>query len=612
MRSLPYEATTVTHFLVLTKLDDFQDLFQPCVYLEEWCIPDHEKQSIDQNKEIISNHPALRRINSRHSFNFTSKIYERLLPKLSHWLNTTHHVNYSLQYWRIVIGPFLLQYIQTLYQRTVILKKAHALHLNLDTIGLTPTSFISLNNTADFLYCVEYSDAWNHQLLTQVWNILFKPISRYKNYYWDSELDKLQSNNDHNHRYSVRTKLIINLTTIFVRIFRRKMVGLCGTDIIFCGKKNILKLILMSKLKIMPIFVHHNKKVREHNNKKSANHDIRRQLITLENESHFSRLILETLIVNLPLDFLENYNDMVKRSAACYPYQPSVIFAIGWLGNDLMKFWAAKCAEKGSKLVSLQHGGAYGHYDYHTHEELERNNTDIFISYGWIEKNVIPAPVVLTSELIKEKRINNTKRDKILWAIIPVGNPYSICLPYFSAQKTSPYIAWQQRFLHAMDYNILNNITIRPKPGHKIPHHFQSDWKTIKIDNANSKETFFESLHNTKILIVDNLNTTFLYGLALNIPTIIFWDKKFWPIRNNAKPYFKLLHEAKIYHATPESAAEFLNEIADDPTIWWDSKPVQNARKIFCDTYMRTSEHYLKDWKKILLDIQKNQTNTFS
>ncbi|OGT44925.1 MAG: hypothetical protein A3E82_00635 [Gammaproteobacteria bacterium RIFCSPHIGHO2_12_FULL_38_11] len=599
---------TKTNFLILTKLDGFQDLSQPCIYLEEWCIPDNEKQSFDHNKEIVFDHPALRRIDSRHSFNFTAKIYERLLPKLSQWLNTTHHVNYSLQYWRIVIGPFLLHYIQTLYQRVVILKKAHALHHNLDTIGITPESFITLNSTADFLYCAGYSDAWNHQLLTQIWNILFKPMTRYKNNHWDLESDKLPSNSNRDHCYSLKAKLLINLTTFFVKLFRKKIVGLCGTDIIFCGKKNLLKLILLSKLRIIPIFIHQDKKT-PNQNKKSGNNDIRRQLVTLENESRFSRLILETLIVNLPLDFLENYNDVVKRSAASFPYQPSVIFAIGWLDNALMQCWAAQCAEAGSKLVSLQHGGTYGHFEYHTHEQLERNNTDIFISCGWIDKNVIAAPVILTSELIKEAVNNNTKRDKILWTITPCGSTYPFFLPFFSAQKSTGYIAWQKRFLQATDCNILHNITIRPKPGHKIPPHFQSDWKTIKIDSGNNKETFFERLQDTKILIVDNLNTTFLYGLALNIPTILFWDKKFWPIRNNAKPHFKLLHEAKIYHATPESAAEFLNEMADNPTAWWNSKPVQEARTIFCDTYMHTSEHYLKDWKKILLNIQ---TNTFS
>ncbi|OGT36766.1 MAG: hypothetical protein A3F12_00595 [Gammaproteobacteria bacterium RIFCSPHIGHO2_12_FULL_38_14] len=601
----------MSNFLVLTKLKNFQNNSPDRIYLGEWCLSDNENDGIGSDTIIISKHPSLSRIDSIHSFNFTIKIYERLLPKFSCWLNKTHGVNYSERYWRIVFGPFLLQYIQTVYHRTIILKKAHALYRNLHTIGLSKKSFTSVKNTNDFLYCVRNTDAWNHQLLTQIWNVLFKPIVLYKNYYWDDESSEFPSKKNVNFRYSLKTKIIIRATIFFVKLFEKKIVGLCGTDIMLYTKKNLLVLILLSKLRIMPIFAPQNVK-KPDQDKRDTNQDTRNQLLALDGESRFCRLILETLTINLPLDFLENYTDTVKRSATFYPYQPSVIFAIGWIEDDLMKFWAAMSSEKGSKLISLQHGGVYGQFLYTTYEYLERGSTDFFISWGWSDKNVIPAPVIFASILTRDACIIRKKTKDILWAITSPGGIYLTHLPFFSSPASKAYIDWQKRFLKNTDQNILNTITIRPRPGQSAPPHFLSGRKILKIDAANKKETFYDSLKNTKIFIVDNLNTTFLYGLALNIPTILFWERKYWPIRDSAKPYFNLLEKSGIYHNSPESAAAFLNKIVDDPGGWWNSNAVQNARKKFCDTYIRTSGHYLKDWVKILINIQKNHTNTFS
>ena len=66
-----------------------------------------------------------------------------------------------------------------------------------------------------------------------------------------------------------------------------------------------------------------------------------------------------------------------------------------------------------------------------------------------------------------------------------------------------------------------------------------------------------------------------------------------------------LLEQVKIYHPSPELAANFLNQIVENPSLWWNSKLVQDARECFCKTYALTSTHPLKDWAKILIDMQK-------
>ena len=47
--------------------------------------------------------------------NFTDKIYEKYLTKISIILNRLHKVNYSKEYWRIVVGPWLSGIIKNIY-----------------------------------------------------------------------------------------------------------------------------------------------------------------------------------------------------------------------------------------------------------------------------------------------------------------------------------------------------------------------------------------------------------------------------------------------------------------------------------------------------------------
>ncbi|OGT25466.1 MAG: hypothetical protein A3E54_05095 [Gammaproteobacteria bacterium RIFCSPHIGHO2_12_FULL_41_25] len=595
-------------FLVMSSLPEFCDNSKPCVYLGEWCLSWEEKISKNFHGKAIFSDSLVNKINSIHGFNYTIKIYEALLPKLSQWLNTVHHLQYSLRYWRIIIGPFLLLYIQTVYHRFMLLKKAHTAYSNLNTIGLTSSSFVTPDDTDDFLYLAGHSDGWNHQLLTQLWNLTFQPISRNRDYFWDPELKQRHANAQEITRYKIRTKIQIHLIKLLIKITGKRVTGLHNTDIIFCGKWNLLKIFLLSKLKALPLFEVLPKQILSHK-KKAISKVIRNELGSIEVKGSFSKLILETLKINLPLNFLESYQNANEESQRCFPYKLNTVFTLSLIENDKMKFWAARQVEAGGKLVTMQHGGCYGHYSFSTYENIERENTDAFISWGWSDngKKIIPSPGVFISKLIEENRKNPRSEEchLILWS---VTEPTSRYLTYFSAFPVTttmyPYLKWQERFLAAVKTDVLNEILFRPRQTRQWHHYIVSRWKTLKIDTENEKEAFFNRLKNTKILVVDNLNTTFLYGLALNIPTILFWEKNSYPIRKEAKPFFELLQNAKIYHDSPESAATLLNNVAENPASWWSNRVVQNAREKFCDTYIKTSDHALREWAKILITIQ--------
>ncbi len=109
--------------------------------------------------------------------------------------------------------------------------------------------------------------------------------------------------------------------------------------------------------------------------------------------------------------------------------------------------------------------------------------------------------------------------------------------------------------------------------------------------------------------MVDTCQTTFLYCLAFNIPTILFWDQDVTKIREAAKPWFKDFERLKIYHSTPESAAKMLNEISNNPSEWWNNKELQKVRLDFCNQFAKLRPGWLKEFSETLVKKAECEVN---
>ena len=83
-----------------------------------------------------------------------------------------------------------------------------------------------------------------------------------------------------------------------------------------------------------------------------------------------------------------------------------------------------------------------------------------------------------------------------------------------------------------------------------------------------------------------------------NVPFIALFDKKYCPLDEEAKKYYKNLENSKIIFYNPIDAAKHVNEIYDDVYSWWNSADLQKGRKIFCEKYARKRNNFFNNWKK--------------
>jgi putative transferase (TIGR04331 family) len=107
----------------------------------------------------------------------------------------------------------------------------------------------------------------------------------------------------------------------------------------------------------------------------------------------------------------------------------------------------------------------------------------------------------------------------------------------------------------------------------------------------------------SRLCIHDYLGTTWLETLSMNFPTVVFCDPSRIKIIESAQPYLDDLRLINILHDSPESAAEFINKIYEDPMSWWMSSELQQVREKFCNQFARKSENWLEEWKEELLKM---------
>lgn len=586
-------------FLAFTALEEFWHTSEPMIFLGKWCKLSHRKflwEKLDA-EVLCSSHGDYDHVEA---YNYTIEIYEGLLPKIANWLNEIHKVENTLRYWRILIGPFLLIYIQIVYERLTHLKAAYALHPQLNSIGMAPKSYLTTINTHEFL-SLSSEDAWNQQLFTQLSILGFKAPDSYIEFCWNADLKTRNKKISAPLISSKFTKIKQKLLQWYIKFRGSKIIDVCHYYHGFT-KKNLYELFLVSKGRILSVASSqfpHKENIRDN----KPNLLIRDKITNITPLDGFSKLVLETLKINLPLNFIEYYQEASSIHLCSLPYQPGVILAgAAWVYNDQLKFWAARVAEQKTKLVGAQHGGGYGALICHSYGLLERSLTDVYISWGWkSEMDVIPMPSTFICKRFLDCKTSN--QFGTLWATNSIARyPYSVSASAFNPES---YLQWQLRFVEVLNPTVCSEMLMRLSPS-ADSHYFQDCQKMfpqLTIEVSNDSISFYPQLYNAKIFITDVFGTTFNYSLAFNIPTIIFLDPTVWALTDYAKPYFKALHEVGIYHDCPESAAAMVNKIAANPIEWWGSERVQSARKFYCDTYARTSDHWLKEWSDLLVDI---------
>ena len=566
------------------------------ILLGDWCI---NEDSLDTNEidklKIIDYHFNDRKklYDSKKEIN---KIYDELLIILTSSLNKLFKKNNNKRYWEIIWGCWLHTFILVLFDRNISIENILKKHPNSVTNILNPKSYIIASNTAEYLNNVQ-SDFYNFQIYSSLW-------SKYEGNINSIISNSYKTKNTINSIYYYCKILLMNFCRPFFElIFKKSNIISYSTGF---PKKTLLKIIFKSNFKIIPFELFADDKIK---NSKKINQDLilRYELKNIlikfkKKNNNFLNLCLDLISEHTPISILEGYNRTIRINNNIGKVK--YLFSANGFLNDPWNILCAENIKNGAKLINCQHGGGYGIQKFSGLEDYEINVADKYITTGWkLSPNhkFTPMPLPFINKN-RNKKINKNG------GVFYIRNDYS---PYlyriFShpiGKYTGLYRKWPDRFLQKLDSIVLFNTLVR----FNLKSHSQYSYESFKQKHQKVKyddntKNFNYQLKNCKIAISDTNQTTYLQSIALNIPTIVFWNPKSTEIRKDAKLFIDDLNRVGILHYSPESAASFLNLTYESIDKWWMSNEVQKVRNNFISNYANISDSWEDDWIKFFNKI---------
>lgn len=581
-------------FLILTK-EQITSNIQEKVFLGRWCV-DYSANitEIKEAEKYVLPHFLNDHFVLTEAYHYLQETDRNFFPSLCKILDKSHQVEKSVRYWRILLGYWWIEFLESTYTRYIWLKGAAKLYPNAQVNILDSSQAITPYDTKDLAMLCNH-DWFNYQIFSQIisfLNLFNKHIVSKKQ--CDSFL--------FNHTPSLKTSRIDVIKRIACLFSKSNNFYLAST---FIDKISLCK--IAWRLKEFPLLT---SPPRFLFSKPSRNIDItKRQMLTqLKGNSEFEKLIAYLLPIHLPKIYLEDFNKLKKAVKRFYPQHKvnCIMTSAGFADDEGFKLFTANQTENyQTPYIISQHGGCYGIMDRHGCEAYEKDVADYYLTYGWNEQNsnkVIPF-IANRFKKFNKKSIGKSKQNIILVLTTSIRYP-RILYPGAGGPEYIDYLNDQITFLSALPIHIRKKLVLRP-------HGYQSGWHEVDYIKqhiypfaiSKIKKSLSEQAKQSSLVICTYNGTAHLETFILNCPTLLFWNPKSLPIRREAASIHQKLHELGILHYNPIKAANHLANIHEKILEWWGQTEIQEVRKEYCQKYAATSEKYTEHWLNIIKSL---------
>ena len=578
-------------FLATTALEEFWDRTQEIVFLGYWCLSADRHDITTSPTPHVMPSPWDDRERFYRAASYVEGCSEALLRQLSGYLNGIHRTDYSERYWRIVLGPWLILYSHIIYDRFVLLQSALDKYSGLQTIVMHESSF---RTPSDFTEAEGFaaSDAYNLQIFSQLLKLMGLSFTSKR---YNESFGSNPQTSSRAWALSFAEKLIR------LPFEARATVTIRKTNL---SPFEAWKLAWATRFRALPLDFSFE---RRFDRTPAIFNEDRLGLGKLPCDDPFQRILRALLPSHFPTLYLEGYQVAHARIAKTRQ-TPIVISGYAWYGDEGFTFYAAHAAAKGSQLVAVQHGGAYGAYRSAPYEAHERRMADFFFAWGWAGEQMPKCGNIVNPRFpqLQHQVRRRTPGNTVLF--IATGQPRYLYRFHSCpvGSQWEDYFDWQHRFLTHIPDKLRSFVCFRPYPapyGHTGELRVRRSFPSISWDD--SRRFAYEKLVKARIVVIDHLGTVLLEALAANVPTILFWDPNRWEARPEVQTHLEQLRQAQILWDSPEGAAEKLAEAYVEPGRWWNTDDVQSARREFVIYQAFTKQDWISNWIDNLRKISK-------
>ncbi|MCX5695206.1 MAG: LIC12162 family protein [Candidatus Omnitrophica bacterium] len=584
-------------FLVTTAIEDFWDTSYRIIFLGEWC-KRYSRKIFWQNITSETLPSYFEEKKGREIYRYLDTVFERLLFVLHKQMNRIHGTNFSIRYWRIIFGFWLINYIHVMYDRYKNLKHFTGLYPNFTSICLDKECFVTPKDTIHFV-CHLKNDDYNLQIYSRILFWLGYKLPTKKSSIALPDVSRYFTKG----RWSFKIILKYAYELICKTFQNKDQILLRNT---YFSYLSLFRLVLKTKGAVWPC-VYDYQDLPDF----PINYEVREILGSFEfGENEFEKMLASLISSDIPQVMIEGYNFLREKVKNDFVSEPKAIMSgISWWFDTTFRVWAAESAEKGTKLLGVQHGGGYGTLEDSIQIDAELSIVDRFYSWGWkccdVYAEVIPMPA---TKLIERKMKSLNGRNGVLCVFTSYPR-YLIQFPW-TADYLKNYYLIQTLFISHLSGSIMSQLRIRPHRedlGWDVRDRIRDQFPQIKIENWDIP--FSDSLSKCSVFICDHplYSTTFVEALINNTPTIAFYNPDFAAnvIRDEAKDILSQLKNSSIIFEDPVLAAEQLNSVYNSIESWWNEPKRQEAIRNFLDRFGRISSTWLQDWSEEILKVRK-------
>ncbi len=573
--------------LVTTALEATWDDNVDIIFLGEWCKKYSRMHKWSGKKYKTIKWHWTDRNKIRKDYDYISVIYEEMLNKCSLRLNHIHNESNSIEYWRVVIGPWLLMYIGAVLDRWESIRCLDGYKVLLRTI--VPNKSIE-REIAD-----DYSDSVNLMGKDDLWNyVIFCDILEVQNIP-TIELIKRDVKLGKKVKGVKKQGTYIDLLIEKIDSFVGKTCKIKNYNFLlyksYFSLNSLIRLTIRIK-QIPRLFSEFDKQVQYSDYKSSVRMSISDNLPKID----FEQFLLGNILKDMPKSYIEGYKDI---SFYCnkLPKANIIMTANAHIYNEVFKIWSAKQISKGSKLIVSQHGGSLiQSMDMFACHEEEISHKKI-VWHMPLKKSHVQLP--------PNKKINNNisqKGTKITLIGVEFTRYVTTCQSGALSSLALDDFKQKCDFINELDKLSRKDFKIRPYPD--VGWSFRSRYSDIYGKSIiSSNRTLSQDFSNSKLIICSYPQTTFLEAMSSGVPTILLYTEQYWEIFPFFDNLIKELKEASIVFSDPFIAAKHINTIHNNPLEWWDKSNTVKARDKFINTCTKVSDNPLKEWSDFFVKV---------
>ena len=508
-----------------------------------------------------------------------------VLIALSLALNKIHNVNLKTEFWQIVVGFWLRQFLENLFYRYILLRGAHELvpHGVLSSVS-TKSGWVA-TDTDEFSMAL-FTDEFNQLFYSQINSVcLFfekKSIT--------VDFSQFQRKVLRKEKYK-KLRFFVSLINTAFCYFNRTIISRSyfQPGPLFRLSFGLKTIPLVSAPRLLPAWGVDLKK------RRNLRANIKKYLTKTDLDHVVIDLIVDTLPRNLPGIFLEKFETLSRWSTALRPkFASSFLTGNSFAADEIFKYWMGLAAQNPkSNIIFFQHGGNYGHSKYYSDEMHELLVSTKYFSGGWQSKNS-PSTVPLGLTSLAGLKICQSPEtfhhnSKIIYVLNTLPRFF---YTLFSAPQSSNFkhfLKEQNLFLRSLEGSNRLQISLRAQGydyGWQDLKNILKGVEDVKMNNPN--EPLLSQMGSCRAMVFSYHSTALLQSMAGNVPTLCFWNSFHWQWRESSNIQLDAMRRVGLYHDT-SGAADFLNHHMHGKRLeeWWVSDDVQEVRGDYCLNYAR-------------------------